>query len=92
MDSSQNTTFLCRLQILCDFFSSASIRIYKIVTKHEIMLRENTAKFKKSGLGCPEMLLLNESSKKMNSFTGTKSNLLCISWVSAKRVTSNMKI
>lgn len=30
------------------------------------------AKFKKSGLECSEMLLLNESSKKMNSFTGTK--------------------
>lgn len=46
--------------------------MYKVVTKHEIMLRENMAKFKKSGLECSEMLLLNESSKKMNSFTGTK--------------------
>lgn len=54
------------------FFFPAFIKIYKIVTKHEIMLRENKAKFKKSGLECSEMLLLNESSKKMNSFTGTK--------------------
>lgn len=30
------------------------------------------AKFKKFGLECFEMLLLNESLKKMNSFTGTK--------------------
>lgn len=36
------------------------------------MLLEGMAKFKKSGLECFEMLLLNESLKKMNSFTGTK--------------------
>lgn len=34
------------------------------------MLRENKAKHKKSDLRWSEMLLLNESLKKMNSFTG----------------------
>lgn len=54
------------------FFFPLHLRIHKIVTKLEIMLRENVAKFKKSGFECAEVLLLNESSKKMNSFTGTK--------------------
>jgi hypothetical protein len=44
--------------------------MYKIVTKHEIILRENKVTDKKAGLGWSEMLLLNESLKKMNSLTG----------------------
>lgn len=36
------------------------------------MLRENMIKFKKFGLECFEMLLLNEFSKKMNFFIGIK--------------------
>lgn len=68
------TQHFCRLQILCSLPPKPPClcKNIQIVTKHEIMLRENMAKFKKSGLECSEMLLLNESSKKMNSFTGTK--------------------